>query len=162
MPNYIKGSIQYQPVVEQVNRKFVPRKQTCTKGVTVGPVKIETQGWMGGGTRTTGRGGIGSVRKNYLIIRSNARATQPGQEELENRGLFVAANAGMRHIVKDLSQIAHLQQMWHDASTDRNKRVNGVSAYGYTYNGWIMAVQYAGKKEDDEYDVNTFPQDFDE
>lgn len=165
MPKYIKGNISYQPVVEEISRKFTTKKNTCTKGLQAGPVKVESKGWMGGAVRQTGRGGIGIVRKNYLVIRENARTTAVGRDELQNREIFTAASRGKNHIMYDLTQLTRVQEMYQEACADLTKRINYVSANGYTLPGWVFAVQFAGKKEAVEagttYDVNTFPNAFD-
>lgn len=165
MAKYIKGNISYQPVVEEISRKFTTKKNTCTKGLQAGPVEIETKGWMGGAVRQTGRGGIGVVRKNYLIIRENARTTPVSRDELQNREIFTAATRGKVYILYDLTQLTRVQQMYIEASADLSKHINGVSANGYTLSGWVFAVQFAGKKEAVEtgttYDVNNFPSAFD-
>lgn len=165
MAKYIKGNIRYQPVVEEISRKFTTKSNTCTRSLVAGPVKIETTGWMGGAVRQTGRAGVGIVRKNYLVIRENARATGVSHDELQNREIFTAASRGKNHILYDLSQLTRVQTMYMEASADLSKHINGVSANGYTLAGWVFAVQFAGKKEAVEagttYDVNTFPSAFD-
>lgn len=165
MAKYIKGNISYMPVVQEISRKFTTKKNTCAKKVEAGPVTVESKGWMGGAVRQTGRGGVGLVRKNYLVIRENARTSPIGHDELQNREIFTAASRGKNHILYDLSQLTRVQQMYLEACEDLTKRINYVSANGYTLPGWVFAVQFAGKKEAVEagttYDVNTFPSAFD-
>ena len=174
MAKYIKGSISYIPVVDQINRKFTPRKNTCSLGVLGldAPIKIQPAKYMGGGTRVTGRGGgIGTVSKNFMFFRENPRITGPSSDELSNRLLFTQARAGAQHIIEDFSQLDRVQTMWVGgtfggttyvgAKNDPNVQINGVRGYGYTFKGWIFAVQHAGKKEDSSYDVNTFPSAYD-
>lgn len=161
MAKYIKGNISFTPVVEQINRKFCIKAKTCAAPVKIGPVETQSNYWMGAATRVTGRGHIGRVSKNYLIFRENARQTPVLTDEIQRRVLFATAAAGRNHILHDLSQLTRVQTMFNQADADMTKTVNGVSAYGYTLNGWVMAVQYAGKKESSSYDVNTFPQGFD-
>lgn len=157
----LKSNVQYQPVVESVSRKFVPKKDTCTAGKTAGPVKVESQGWMGGAVRSTGRAGLGASTRNYLVIRANARATDVTNKELENRANFAKAIRGRKAILTDLSQITRVQQMWLQVYGDPTLSCNGIQGYGYTMKGWIVAVQMAGLKEDPSYDANVFPQAFD-
>lgn len=161
----LKANIGYQPIVTEVSRKFVPKKQTCTNIGTAGPVEIAVTGWMGGAVRNTGRGGLGACQRNYLVIRQNARTNPLTDNELAARAYFVKAVTGRNYIINDLSQIARIQEMFVESSQDHTKTCNGVSAYGYTYNGWIMAVQYAGVKINTEagrtYNEKVFPADFD-
>lgn len=161
----LKANIGYQPIVEEVSRKFVPRKETCSAGGAVGPVVVESSGWMGGAVRKSARAGLGACTRNYLVIRANARQTPESAEELKNRSLFAQAVLGRNHIVQDLAQITRVQTMFLTASQDPSKLVNSVAAKGYTFNGWIMAVQYRGLANAEEsgttYNANTFPQNFD-
>lgn len=161
MATYIKGNIQFTPVVEQINRKFCILSKKCTKPEKIGPVTTESNSFMGAGTRTTDRGIIGQVRKNFLFFRENARGSVVTASEIQKRTLFAQASAGASHILKDLMQVSKVQQLWARASKDATYTINGVSANGYTYRGWVMAVQYAGGKNAAEggtsYDFNTFP-----
>lgn len=161
----LKANISYQPIVESVSRKFVPVKETCKAAGEAGPVAYESTGWMGGAVRKTGRAGLGACTKNYLVIRTNARMTQPSSSELDNREMFGRAIKGRNHIVHDLSQISAIQLLWKTANEDNTKTINGVYAYGYTFFGWVMAVQFAGIKDAAEagttYNENQFPQGFD-
>lgn len=161
----LKANIGYQPIVEEVSRKFVPRKETCSAGGAVGPVVVESKGWMGGAVRKSGRAGLGACTRNYLVIRANARQSSASQSELTARVTFAEAVAGRNHIMQDLAQIVRVQEMFVTASQDPAKLVNNVAAKGYTFSGWIMAVQYRGiaaaKEAGTTYDANTFPQNFD-
>lgn len=158
----LKANVQYQPIVESVSRKFVPRKETCTRPVDVNlPIEVEETGWMGGAVRKTSRAGFGACQRNYLVIRENARSSQPSSAELETREIFMNAVRGRNYIVKDLSQLSRIIAMWREAVDGTTKTVNGVSPKGYTMNGWIMAAQFAGGKAAAEqtqtYDYDTFP-----
>lgn len=158
----LKANISYQPIVEEVNRKFVPKKETCSaRNSEAGPVTVLTKGWMGGACRNTFRAGLGASKRNYMVIRSNARMTPLSENEQLGWVRFGKATASVKTILGDLSQISRVQQMWADAQADSSKEVNGVSAYGYTRNGWIMAVQYAGLKADPTYNEKQFPASFD-
>lgn len=165
MPIRLKANIGYQPIVEEVSRKFVPRKETCTAGGKVGPAVVETSGWMGGAVRKSNRAGLGACTRNYLVIRANGREKEPTADELAARVMFADAAKGRNHIMGDLAQITNVQTLFVTASADRSKLINGVSAEGYTFNGWIMAVQYRGLRNaaesGTEYDANTFPKKFD-
>lgn len=166
MATYQKGTIGYMPVVDQINRKFTLRKNKCTKVSPVGTsagldVKLEPTKYMGGMTTTKYRAGIGDVRRNALFVRENARSTEPTQAELTQRMNFSEVSGGVKSILKDLNQITQVQQKWMTAKEDRTKLLNGVSAFGYTFRGWIFAVQMAGVKDDPSYAVGTFPANWD-
>ena len=161
MAQYIKGNIAFTPVVEQINRKFAPKAQTCSAAKMVGPVMLESNSWMGAATRVDNRGGLGETRKNYFVFRENARLSPVSQEEIEARVLFAQATAGAYSCRINLSYIARMQQQFKESSIDSRKRINGINAKGYTFTGWTVAVQYAGKKADHSYDVNTWPNNFD-
>lgn len=162
MPNYIKGTIGYINAIEQINRKFVPRKVKCTKSEEILPnVKTLSQGWMGGMTTLKYRAGLGLVSKNLVVVRQDARATQPSTDELAARAMFNTIAGAVRTLMKDLSQLTRIQRMYNEAAADLSKTLNGVRAYGYTLRGWVFAVQYAGRKENDQYNVNQFPSAFD-
>lgn len=168
----LKANIGYMPIVEEVSRKFVPKKVKCTASETVvNTLKTEESGFMGGGVRKTVRAGYGECKRNYLFIRDSARSTAPSSYEVQLRNTFKAAVQGRNNILEDLSQITRVQAMWaggtisgteyEGAKNNLKLRINGVSAKGYTFNGWIMAVQYAGKKASAAYDTDTFPSNYD-
>lgn len=172
MAQKLKANIGFQPIVTEVSRKFVPKKQTCKAySSKFGPVSVETQGWMGAAVRKSNRAGLGACERNYMVIRENARLTAPSVSEMQNRTTFAYAVAGKNHILHDLNQISQVQALWAGgtigsktyvgAINDLTKTINGVSATGYTFYGWIMAVQFAGKRDDPQYNVNTFPSDYD-
>lgn len=161
----LKSNIAYQPIVEEVSRKFVPKKETCSLGISAGPVETESQGWMGGAVRTTGRAGLGQCKRNYLVIRSNARSTQPSSNELAARSLFARAAQGRKSIMQSLTEQAKAQDLYIAArkavEQGIGKTCNGVSVYGYTFDGWVFAVQYAGLANSSSYDETKFPSAFD-
>lgn len=157
----LKSNIGYQPIVEEVSRKFVPRKQVASAGKNFGPVAIEPGGWMGGAVRNSARAGLGGCKRNYLVIRTTGRQSAFSADEKNQQIIFKAAALGRNNILMDLSQMTRVQTMWLQAFEDPSKKVNGVAAKGYTERGWIMAVQYAGRKEDDQYNCNQFPANFD-
>lgn len=162
MAKYIKGNISYLPVVEQINRKFTTKKNTCSTGaVGQAIVQIQPAKFMGGATRKSTRAGMGGVSKNYMFFRENPRSTPLKSDEIMLRQRFTAVRKGVIAIMEDLSQISRVQTLFLTAKDDKTKLINGVSALGYTYKGWIFAVQYAGKKASLDYNVNTFPQGFD-
>lgn len=173
MAKYIKGTIGYIPVVDQINRKFTPRKNVCTttiKGVGI-PVELQPAKYMGGGTRLSQRGTYGACSKNYMFFRENPRASAPTVKELTHRTDFSKVIAGRKYINEDLQQVDRVAYMWvggaigdktyEGAKNNKNIHINGVSAEGYTKQGWIFAVQMAGLKNDPAYDVKKFPTDYD-
>ncbi len=157
----LKSNIAYKPIVEEVSRKFVPRKETCKAGRKAGPVTVESQGWMGGAVRTTNRGVIGTCKRNYLVIRSNARLSAVTDDELAARAAFASVVAGRKFIMQDLSQITTVEGLWVLARKNALATINGVSADGYTLMGWVFAVQYAGLKDNPSYNTKAFPTKFD-
>ena len=161
MATYIKGNITYLPVVDQINRKFTPKKNTCKAASQLGPVKTIPAKFMGGATRKSTRGIIGAVSKNYMFFRENPRTSALSSAEIEGRSLFIQVRAAVQYIKEDLTQIARVNQLFKNAQHDASKRCNGISTSGYTLDGWIFAVQYAGKKASHEYNVNTFPSAYD-
>lgn len=173
MAQFIKGSIAYQPVVEQINRKFALKKTKCSAPLPSDklPVKIIPNSFMGGATRNSSRGFYGACKKNYMFMRENARTTPPSVKEMDLRNNFAQVVAGRQHILEDLTQVTLVQALWiggkvgnvtyEGAYNNPSLLINGVSAKGYTYRGWIFAVQYAGLKADEEYDVNHFPTAYD-
>ena len=160
MAKYIKGNISYLPVVEQINRKFTTKKNTCSN-VSYGPTKAQPAKFMGGATLTRTRAGMGAVSKNYMFFRENPRTSPLQAEEINRRQIFAAVRKAIETILEDLSQISRVQTLFLEAKDDSTKRINGVSAMGYTIKGWMFAVQYAGRKNNPSYDVDTFPQGFD-
>lgn len=171
MAKYIKGTISYIPVVDQINRKFttVSNKSKAPTGVHL-PVKEEPAIYMGGATRQSLRGGgMGPVSKNYMFFRENARTSIPSASELLNRQLFAQVVKAYPTLMENMQAVDIIYAMWNgttpfegkSAKADKNLRVNGVSAEGYTLKGWVLAVQHAGKKNDPQYNLTTWPQSYD-
>ena len=106
-----------------------------------------------------------------MFFRENPRKSAPSVKELGHRTDFSKVVAGRKHIDEDLQQYDRVAYMWiggtigdktyEGAYNNKNLRVNGVSAEGYTKQGWIFAVQMAGLKNDPQYNVNQFPTDYD-
>lgn len=148
--------------VESIRRKFARRKDVAGT-VLISNDTTKQNKFFGGARKTYWRAGYGATEMNYTFFKTARRTGAPSAEELELRQIFVAANNGRNHILHDLSQITRVQMLFEQAVKDFTKKINGVSAHGYGLNGWVMAVQYAGKKNDEtgQYDVNTFPNAFD-
>lgn len=156
----VKSNISFMPVVESINRKFALRRETCSEK-TVGEKVIEPIKYMGAGTRTKSIAGYGSVAVNYFWMRKFARSSAVTTEERQARLLFGVISTAVAALMKDLNQLSRMQSMWAQAIADFSKTINGISAVGRDFRGWVWAVQYAGKKEDESYNVNTFPSAFD-
>lgn len=171
MATYIKSNVRFTPAVEQINRKWAVKKKTCAAPSEIGPVKTQPNSWMGSGTRQTYRGKIGTVSRNYFVFRENARLSAVSSAELEARALFEAVKKATDLLMKDLMQISRIQAMflggnisgtdYVGAANDASVACNGVHGSGYTLRGWVFAVQYAGKKEDSEYNLANFPTAYD-
>lgn len=144
MANYIKGNVKFTPVVEQINRKWAPVKHTCSSARTLGPVKTESQSWMGSGTRTTFRAGLGSMAKNYFVFRANARVTDPTSNEMLQRASFTAGNAWYLAARADLMAINHNQQVYQTLVNNPSAYlpINGGARFyaaGYSFIGLMRA-----------------------
>lgn len=156
----VKSNISFMPVVESINRKFALRRETCSEKL-VGNKTIDPIKYMGAGTRTKSIAGYGSVSVNYFFMRKFARASAASADELSARLLFGTVSTAVAALLKDLNQLSVIQNMWRQALEDFSKTINGVSAIGRDFRGWVWAVQYAGKKNDPSYNLNTFPSNFD-
>lgn len=157
----LKSNISYDPMIESVNRKFTQRANKCSKPTTEGPVALGGVRYMGGATRNGFRGGLGSCSRNYMFFRDGYRDSVVTAEEMDRRVRFAKAAAGRNYIIKDLSQVTTVTNLWIQAKDDTTKTINGVSTRGYTYRGWIMAVQYKGLEGDHSYNEKQFPTTFD-
>lgn len=156
----VKSNISFMPVVESINRKFALRRETCSEKL-IGEKIIDPIKYMGAGTRTKSIAGYGSVAVNYFFMRKFARASAVSADERSARLLFGTVSTAVAALLKDLNQLSVIQNMWRQALADFSKTINGVSALSYDFRGWVWAVQYAGKKNDPSYNVNTFPSNFD-
>ena len=158
---YIKGTISYTPEIDEISRKFVRRSTTANSGKKAGPVYFEANGWMGGSVRTSIRAGLGQVRRNTLVVRTQGITTPPSAEQMATRSLFIFVAKAITPLLEDLTQMTQMQRLWAEAQANPSKTMNGVAAYGYTYRGWVFAVQFAGKKANNSYDLSKFPAAFD-
>ena len=171
MATFLKARVNFDPVIESISRKFVPVKEKCQTARTAGPVKVEPKGWMGGGVRTTVRAGLGACKRNYLVVRENARKSMPSNDELAKRLLFKQVSAAVSALMKNLTQLSYINVMWaggeaggtdyEGALNNPNIAINGITSNGYTLRGWVFAVQYAGKVNDPNYDLSTWPHEYD-
>lgn len=156
----VKSNISFMPVVESINRKFALRRETCSEKL-IGEKVIDPVKYMGAGTRTKSVAGYGAVSVNYFFMRKFARQSPLTADERSARILFGTISTAVAALQKDLNQLSLIQAKWREALADFSKTMNGISAYGRDFRGWVWAVQYAGRKEDTSYDVTKFPTSFD-
>lgn len=150
-----KNNITFWPVVEGISRKFVPRKQTARLPMF--------DGYMGAVSKKVAlSGGLGTVRRNYFFIRTAKFETDMSQDAIARRRLFGQVSTAVKSLMRNLDYITYMQMMWMASKDDQSKRVNGVANYGYqSIRDWVWACQYAGKKQDDNYNLNVWPNQFD-
>lgn len=142
MANYVKGSIQYTPVVEQINRKFCPRNKKCV-AVSAGPVALEAAHYMGGGTQVLYRMGLGQVRRNFFFYRENVRSTGTSINEATARDKFKQGVQWAIAADKDVSVISANQIKLKTLAENPAAyiTVDGEAMYaaGYTRSGFMRA-----------------------
>lgn len=142
MATYAKGSITFKPVVDQINRKFTPRKNVCAQR-NRGPVALVPASYMGAGTRTVGREGIGLVSKNYFFYRENARSTGVGVNEAAARAKFTQGVKWANEASKDVAVITANQLKMKQLAENPNAYIavgdDHMYIYGYTYPGFLRA-----------------------
>lgn len=142
MANYVKGSIQYTPVVEQINRKFCPVNKKCAI-VSAGPIALEAAHYMGAGTQTLYRMGLGSVRRNFFFYRENARSTGVTMNEIAAREKFTQGVQWATAADKDVSVITDNQIKLKTLAENPAAyiTVDGEPMYaaGYTRSGFMRA-----------------------
>lgn len=163
MAKLFKSNISYMPVVEGISRKFALRRETCSNK-TVGKKIIAGKSWMGGSVRTYNLPGYGTVSKNVFVIRKFGNIAPATPDQVQVRHIFEMANKAVAVQMKDLMQITTIQQLYLGGREDLTKTVAGVSVKGYTYRGWISAVNYARKKADatlTQEQLNQFPTAYD-
>lgn len=142
MATYAKGSIAFKPVVDQINRKFTPRKNVCAAR-NGGPVALIAASYMGAGTRTVGREGIGMVSKNYFFYRENPRSTMVGINEAAARDKFKQGVKWADAASKDVSVITanqlKMKQLAENPTAYIEVGDDRMYIYGYTYPGFMKA-----------------------
>lgn len=150
MANYVKGNVQFTPVVEQINRKWATKKTKCSAPKTVGPVKTVSNSWMGSGTTQLYRAGLGSVKRNFFIFRENARTSTVNAAELMRRSAFTEGNKWANAAWVDLMAIATNQARFiflRDNPRAYIAITGGEQLYaaGYSFKGFLRA--YAIKEK---------------
>lgn len=150
MAKYLKGSIQFTPVVEQINRKFATKKNVSgVKVINNDGHKVETQGatFMGAGTRSYNLAGIGACRKNYFWFRENGRTSILSSKERQIRVAFTEGLSWAKAAVEDLSTLTANQMKFVDLSNHPTKYIEvGTGEYttrmraeGYDFKGFMKA-----------------------
>lgn len=168
MAKAYKNNLVLSYPIESVSRKFALRRETAGEktitnaGGGAKSVEIPSTKFMGGMVRMrrvmTGTGKIEQFPQQLLFVKKYGRSTGVSTEEVAARNLFSKASKGASVILKDLMQISYVQAQWIAALNDQNVHPNGVGRKGYSnIRDWVMAVQYAGLKADDQYNENHFP-----
>lgn len=171
MAKAYKGTMGVAFPIESIDRKLALRRekagsQTVRSGGNEHKVFIPGVKYMGGFTRTysviTGSGKIEAIKVQYMNVRKYGRSTPPSVAEITLRNRFAQVSQGVVELLEDLTQVTQIQQKYLAAIADTTKRMNGVTAKGYaSLRQWVFAVQYAGLKASDSYDVTQFPANFD-
>lgn len=165
MAKQFKGTMGVAFPIESINRKLALRRETSGTKTVAGKI-LGGHKFMGGFTRTrsvvTGSGKTESIMVQYAFVRKFGRKSALTSKDITNRQNFAAVAKSVQTILEDLTQITRVQQLYLQARADVSKKMNGVSALGTaSFRGWIFAVQYAGLKNDDEYNTDQFPNAFD-
>lgn len=171
MAKAYKGTMGVAFPIESIDRKLALRREkagskTIDSGSNNHSVIVPGVKYMGGFTRNysvvTGSGKSETIKVQYLNVRKYSRSTPLTTAEVEQRNTFRAVSKAVPVILEDLTQITRIQQLFLQARADVTKRINGVSMLGYSkLREWMFAVQYAGRKANPSYDVETFPNAFD-
>lgn len=156
MANRKISNIQFDPVVQSINRKFATRKTTCTnkyaiKGsmITSTPmpeanIVVPGARYMGAYGRTVKLTGIGDVVKNTFFMRNPMAGRFPSQNELDTRARFAQANQWAREALEDLGAIAHNNALFIQAQKTPAATIKGVACIGYqSMRGWMCAIAFA-------------------
>lgn len=165
MAKQFKGTMGVAFPIESINRKLALRRETAGNKTVAGKI-LGGHKYMGGFTRTrsvvTGSGKTESVMVQFAYVRKFGRTSALTSKDVTNRQNFAAVAKSVQTILEDLTQLTRVQQLWLQARADVKKKINGVSALGTSsFRGWIFSVQYAGIKNNDEYNTDQFPTGFD-
>lgn len=152
--------------IESISRKFALRRETAgAKSLSNGAktIKVPSTKFMGGMVRqhsvVSGNNQRTAFRQQLLFIKKYNRSTPLSTDEVRLRNNFSKVATAVAALMKDLSQISRIQMTYSACLADNRKTLNGVSVVGYgTVRDWVFAVQYAGLKDNPEYDVTVFPQ----
>lgn len=171
MAKAYKGTMGVAFPIESIDRKLALRRekagtQTIQSGTNNHSVIVPGVKYMGGFTRTysvcTGSGKKELIKVQYMNVRKFGRTSPASVAEIGLRNRFAQVSQGVVELLEDLTQVTQIQQKYLTALSDVTKRMNGVSAKGYaSLRQWVFAVQYAGLKASESYDVTQFPANFD-
>lgn len=153
------SNIGYDPVVQQINRKFTTRKTTCTnkyyvKGDSNGASDQKPAGgastlipgnrYMGAYGRTVYITGVGHVLKNTFFMRNPMQAALPTATAQAARARFATAAQWMRDGWEDLTAFNVNQHRYLDSKDDKTKTIKGKANVGYqSMRGYITGMAYA-------------------
>lgn len=134
------SNITFLPVVETISRKFALRRETCTLK-TSQQKESHTLSYMGSGARVKMFNG-GLVTQNYFFMRKNARQTPLSTDETMNRSNFTACAKWRSALRQDLAKISANQAKYRE-SLNEHKKIKGVWAGDYSFDGFVFAVGMA-------------------
>lgn len=134
------STIAYAPMVEQVNRKFALRKETCTTK-TLGSKIIPGVTYMGGSTRQVNINGYGPVNKQIMFFRKPYNRGPLSSKERQNRINFSQVSEWTKELMTDVSTLTQNQLKYKACVDDPTKSVKYVHARGYEgMRGWVFAI----------------------
>lgn len=171
------SNIAFDPVVQQINRKFATRKTTCTnkyyvKGDLNGTsdlpspngsnVVIPGTRYMGAYGRTVRITGVGLVQKNTFFMRNPMQAAQPTAEAMAARANFAKAVNWAREGMDDLRAFTVNQHRFVDSKDDKTKTIKGKANVGYqSMRGYVAGMAYAIVASGEELPANYQLPEFD-
>lgn len=143
-----RATIQFVFPVESVNRKMTLRKNTASSQVRYGEgasrVSLQKQvsRYMGAGTRSITRKGVGTEFSNYFFCRFNKRSTAVTSDEILMRNRFGFIATWVQATRKNLSIITQVIASYNNQTT-----IQGINPVGKTLYQFIFLVrstQYDG------------------
>lgn len=127
MAQFKIGSVNYDPSIESISRKFVRRAVKCSD---VSP-KLLPAKYMGGSVRSSLFVGTqGKVKQNVLFVRENARSTALSLEEVNARQNFKNGVKWANDAMQDPGAITSNQISFMAILDNPNLKVNGISFKG--------------------------------
>ena len=139
------------PAVEGISRKLALRRESCY-GKKVyhngyaAQTTIEVPGttYMGVINQAKKLNGVGTVVTNRLFLRRASVAPESSENQMAVRQAFSNAAPWVNAALRDLSALTANQLKYKAAREDYNKKIAGVSAYGYqNMRGWMFAIAMA-------------------
>lgn len=119
---------------EQMSRKLVRRKKTCSIKNPVGPITY------GGVMYTTRANKYGMGGRQYFFMRENARTTAPTVNELYARQRFAAVKTMVKERSEDLSKVDADQA----AFIEQKDKAGGVKSMNAWY--WMVCGEEYDKQ----------------